>query len=165
MSEQEVPRLNDAVRFLDAVRQTKKKIILATGVFDLLHNEHKLFLEKAKAAGDVLVVGVECDLRVKQIKGSDRPIWPETKRVSELQALPYVDFVFILPSQFNSPADHEGLIASLKPAVLAVSSHTDHLAAKQAILEKYGGTVQVVHQHNPAVSTSRVLEKKVTLKK
>lgn len=133
------------------------KRVLVTGVFDILHQEHQLFLEKAKALGGELWVGLESDTRVKQIKGPDRPINNQDVRQQNLEALGIADHVFILPEQFSQPADHERLIAELKPDVLAVSSHTDHLDKKQALLAKFGGQVVIVHQHNPAVSTTQLL--------
>ena len=50
-----------------------KKIVLATGCFDILHPAHLEFLALAKEQGDVLIVGLETDARVRQLKGKDRP--------------------------------------------------------------------------------------------
>ena len=142
---------------LETARAAGKKIVLVTGVFDVLHPLHKLFLEKAKAAGDFLVVGLESDLRVTAMKGQGRPINLQAVRQSNLADLQLADIVFILPEQFGKPADHEALIANLKPAVLAVSSHTKHLEAKSAILQKHGGQVIVVLEHDPSISTTQLL--------
>jgi rfaE bifunctional protein nucleotidyltransferase chain/domain len=134
-----------------------KKIVLVTGVFDILHQLHRLFLEKAKAAGDFLVVGLESDLRVTAMKGKGRPINPELVRQKNVTALNLADIVFILPEQFAGPVDHEALIAAIRPAVLAVSSHTKHLESKSKILQKHGGQVIVVLEHDPSVSTTKLL--------
>lgn len=142
---------------LEAARAAGKKIVLVTGVFDVLHRLHKLFLEKAKVAGDFLVVGLESDVRVTAMKGVGRPINSQTVRQRNLASLQLADIVFVLPEQFGKPADHEALIAYLKPAVLAVSSHTKHLEAKSAILQKHGGQVIVVLEHDPSVSTTQLL--------
>ena len=61
------------------------KKILVTGVFDLLHQEHINFLTKAKAVGDILVVGLETDTRVKQLKGFNRPINSTKDRLQNLE--------------------------------------------------------------------------------
>jgi rfaE bifunctional protein nucleotidyltransferase chain/domain len=143
-----------------AARRRRQKIVLATGVFDIFHQEHLSFLQKAKKAGDFLMVGVEADARVRQMKGENRPINSLDHRIKTLQNLGFIDLVFALPEQFDRPADHEALIARIRPAILAVSSHTAHLEKKRALLSKYGGTVKVVHQHNPAISTSILLEQK-----
>jgi D-beta-D-heptose 7-phosphate kinase/D-beta-D-heptose 1-phosphate adenosyltransferase len=145
---------------LQQAHKKKQKVVLATGVFDLLHAEHKNFLKKAKQAGEFLIVGVETDVRVKKMKGEDRPVHTLQKRMNTIETLPYVDAVFALPEAFSKPADHDGLIATIRPAILAVSSHSDHLDKKRAILQKYGGDIKVVHQHNPDVSTTQLIARK-----
>lgn len=143
------------------LRHHNKKIVLVTGVFDLLHQEHKTFLQKAKQVGDFLVVGVESDVRVQKIKGSGRPVYREQERLQQLQQLAYVDEAFVLPESFSSPQDHEELISYIRPDILAVSSHTSHQDKKRVVLEKYGGVLQVVHEHNPEVSTTKILSSSV----
>ena len=142
-------------------RQRDQRLVLATGVFDILHEEHRLFLEKAKQLGDVLLVGIESDARVRKMKGEGRPINPAQTRRANLMGWQLADGVFILPEQFDKPEDHEALIALLRPNFLAVSSHTLHQDNKKAVLEKYGGQLVVVHDHNPAVSTSQILAKSI----
>jgi rfaE bifunctional protein nucleotidyltransferase chain/domain len=148
---------------IQQVKKNKQKVVLATGVFDMLHSEHRNFLKNASNAGDFLLVGVETDARVKKMKGEDRPVHGLQKRIKALEVLPYVDAVFALPEAFSKPVDHDGLIAAIRPHVLAVSSHSDHLDKKQAILEKYGGSIAIVHQHNPDVSTTRLITHKKTM--
>lgn len=138
-----------------------KTVVLVTGVFDLFHEEHQIFLRKAKLAGDLLIVGVESDLRVKQLKGENRPIWDQDRRVSAIEQSKIADAVFILPEQFSKPVDHENLIDSIRPNFLAVSSHTKHQEAKQRIMEKFHGKLIIVHQHNPSVSTTQKLEHEI----
>ncbi len=139
------------------LHQQHKTIVLVTGVFDIFHQEHLNFLKKAKMAGDFLVVGIESDIRVRMIKGENRPINTQQDRLQTIQQLLQVDEAFILPEQFSSSQDHEALISFIKPNILAVSSHTKHQDRKRALIEKYGGTLQVVHEHNPEVSTTNIL--------
>lgn len=139
------------------LRQQKQKIILVTGVFDLLHQEHKIFLQKAKAVGDILIVGIESDVRVRKMKGEGRPVQHEQARLSVIQKLSYVDEAFILPESFSSPQDHEDLIAFIKPSILAISSHSEHQDKKRVLMEKYGGSLHIVHEHNPNISTTKTL--------
>lgn len=136
-----------------------RNIVLVTGVFDLLHKEHLLFLTKAKALGDYLVVGIEADARVRQLKGEQRPVLSQEKRQKNLELLKIADQVLILPEKFSNPEDHLNFVKKVGANILAVSSHTMHLDKKRAILEKIGGKVVVVHEHNPKVSTSILLEK------
>jgi rfaE bifunctional protein nucleotidyltransferase chain/domain len=149
--------LEQVVRWLESQRNGKS-VVLVTGVFDLLHQEHIHFLQKAKALADILVIGIESDLRVKQLKGENRPIWNQDKRQAKLLQLHLTDGVFILPEQFSSKQDHENLIAQLKPNFLAVSSHTLHQEQKKELVEKYGGQLKIVLEHNPEVSTTQRLQ-------
>lgn len=136
-----------------------KKVVLVTGVFDILHQEHEIFLQKAREQGERLIIGVESDVRVKKMKGVGRPINPQKKRVENLIKLQITNDVFILPEQFDKPQDHEALISKIKPDILAVSSHTMHLDKKTKIVEKYGGKVVVVHQQNPLYSSTKSILK------
>ncbi|MFZ5438330.1 MAG: adenylyltransferase/cytidyltransferase family protein [Patescibacteria group bacterium] len=142
-------------RYFQAIGIEKK--VLVTGVFDVLHQEHINFLLAAKKYGTKLVIGLESDHRVRQLKGKNRPIFNQQQRKKNLEKLAIADKVFILPEKFNTKADHLRLIKKLKPAVLAVSSHTAHLKEKQAIMKEVGGELKIVYQHNPAVSSSKLI--------
>lgn len=135
------------------------KSVLVTGVFDVLHQEHLVFLERARALGETLVVGIESDARVQQLKGTARPVHSQAVRKENLEKLGVADEVFVLPEKFDTPADHRKLLAKLRPHVIAVSSHTPHLAEKQQLMQEIGGRVEIVHQHNPAVSSTILLER------
>lgn len=142
-------------------RSKNKKIVLATGVFDLLHAEHLNFLKKAGAAGGFLIVGIEPDVRVKELKGDGRPVNSEALRFERISELDFVDCALVLPDNFGDPGQPRALIAAIKPDILAVSSHSPHLDKKQAILREFGGKVEVVHQHNPEISTTKIIEESV----
>lgn len=135
-------------------------IILVTGVFDGLHSEHKNFLKKAKDQKGMLIVAIESDVRVRQLKGEGRPQNHQSKRLQEILLFPSVDAGFILPEDFSSPTRFEEVIWELSPDVLAVSSHTNHLEYKNKVMQKYGGKVQIVHEHNPTISTTKLLTQK-----
>ncbi|MFH2022549.1 MAG: adenylyltransferase/cytidyltransferase family protein, partial [Patescibacteria group bacterium] len=83
------------------------KVILVTGVFDLLHPEHIEFLKKSKALGGELIVGVETDERVGQMKGVGRPIQPAGQRVKQIMELGLADQVVVLPIEFDQPQHHQ----------------------------------------------------------
>lgn len=132
-----------------------KRVVLATGFFDLLHQEHINFLAKAKAAGDILIVAVESDERARLLKGEGRPV--ETQNVRCTHLLPYADFCVALPPDFDHFEAYDSLMNAVKPNIYAVSSHTDHLKSKTFLVEKYGGKLIVVHEHNPAISTTQLI--------
>lgn len=138
------------------LRIAGKKIVLATGFFDLLHQEHINFLVKAKAVGDILIVAVESDERARALKGEGRPVETQSLRLSHLT--PYADYVIALPPDFDHFEAYDSLMAAVRPHVYAVSSHTNHLKSKTFLVEKYGGQLVVVHEHNPSVSTTQTIQ-------
>lgn len=143
-------------KFINQAHTEGQKLVLVTGVFDLLHIEHKKFLLKTKAIGEVLLIGLESDARVKRIKGLSRPINNQDIRISNLEEWGIADGIFVLPEEFDKPPEHAALIKLIKPNVLAVSSHTAHLEEKRQILKKVGGVVVVVHEHNPVISSTMI---------
>jgi cytidyltransferase-like protein len=76
-------------------RRRGAKIVLANGCFDLIHVGHIRYLEGARALGDVLVVGINSDEQVKQLKGASRPLTPERERAEIIAALRLVDYVTV----------------------------------------------------------------------
>jgi D-beta-D-heptose 7-phosphate kinase/D-beta-D-heptose 1-phosphate adenosyltransferase len=76
-----------------ALRGEDKKIVFTNGVFDIIHRGHIEYLEKAKALGNVLIVGVNSDESVSRIKGSRRPIIAEGDRTYIVAHLSPVDYV------------------------------------------------------------------------
>jgi len=136
-----------------------KTKVLVTGVFDVLHVEHLRFLASAKNQGDWLMVGVETDLRVKQIKGPNRPINAQDIRQEQLRAIKGVDEVFLLPEKFNEYTDWFMLMAEKKPDIYAVSENTGHLDIKKQICDQLGIKLLVVRGYNSTYSTTKILDK------
>lgn len=138
-----------------ALRSEGKKIVLATGFFDLLHAEHLNFLQKAKEAGDILIVAVESDERARITKGEGRPVEPQTVRCQKVSV--YADFVVALPADFDNFAAYDSLMSATRPQVYAVSSHTSHQKTKDFLANKYDGRLVVVHEFNPSISTTQLI--------
>jgi len=78
-----------------AMRASGKRLVVTNGCFDLLHLGHVTYLESARQQGDALLVGVNSDNAVRQLKGPDRPVTPENDRAAVLAALESVDGVCI----------------------------------------------------------------------
>ena len=135
-----------------------KKIVLATGFFDLLHGEHINFLRKAKDAGDILIVAVESDVRARVTKGEGRPVDTQELRCQKVSK--FADYVIALPSNFDHFDAYDSLMSAIRPEVYAISSHTTHIKSKTLLVEKYGGHLVVVHDFNPAISTTQILNTK-----
>ncbi len=77
------------------MRASGKRLVVTNGCFDLLHLGHVTYLETARTQGDALLVGVNSDDAVRQLKGPDRPVTPEADRAAVLAALESVDGVCI----------------------------------------------------------------------
>jgi len=123
----------------------------------MLHSEHLQFLASAGKKGDYLLLGLESDKRVKQLKGKGRPVNTIKKRMKNLEKSGLVDYIFPLPEKFSTSAAHELLISQLRPRILAVSSHTLHQDRKKIIVERYGGQIRVVWPYNSKISSSILL--------
>jgi rfaE bifunctional protein nucleotidyltransferase chain/domain len=95
------------------LRSERKRLVFTNGVFDLLHVGHIRYLEQARSFGDALVVAVNSDQSVRELKGDRRPIVPESERAEILASLRSVDYVTIFDDV--SP---RSLIANLLPDVL-----------------------------------------------
>ncbi|HOI93718.1 MAG TPA: D-glycero-beta-D-manno-heptose 1-phosphate adenylyltransferase [Syntrophobacter fumaroxidans] len=94
-------------------RQEGRRVVFTNGCFDLLHLGHVRYLEEARSLGDVLVVGVNTDRSVSEIKGPRRPVTGQAERSEVLAALQCVDHVVL----FDTP-DPLPVIVALEPDVL-----------------------------------------------
>src|SRR5947208_15159504 len=81
----------------EQLRSAGKKIVATNGCFDLLHVGHVRYLEAARAFGDVLLVGLNSDRSVNELKGAGRPITSQRDRAEILAALECVDLVTVFP--------------------------------------------------------------------
>lgn len=103
-----------------ALRTIGSKIVLTQGTFDFIHIGHFLYLEKAKNHGDILIVGVDSDEKVRQRKGLERPIVTEDERVNMLTHVRHVDLVTL--KQLDDPK--WALIKLVKPDTLIATKGT-----------------------------------------
>jgi rfaE bifunctional protein nucleotidyltransferase chain/domain len=133
-------------------KQLGLKIVLTSGTYDLFHIGHAQFLEKAKELGDILIVGVDSDARVKKRKGPERPIVPENERVLILSHVRHVDVVTL--KNVDDPSNH--LIKLVRPDVLVVSESTGHKAGEVDEKAQYCGEI-IVMEPQATTSTSAKL--------
>jgi rfaE bifunctional protein nucleotidyltransferase chain/domain len=98
---------------VEGLKKDGKRICFTNGCFDIVHQGHVLYLEEARRHGDCLIVGVNTDSSVREIKGENKPIIPLEGRMTVLAALETVDYVV----PFAEPDPFE-LISSLRPHVL-----------------------------------------------
>ena len=131
-----------------------KKLVFTNGCFDILHVGHVRYLRRAKSQGDVLVVGLNTDRSVKEVKGEKRPVVPGKERAEILAALEFVDYVV----PFDEPNPLR-LIDAFKPNVLVKGADwpKSRIVGRE-IVEKIGGRVVRVPLVAGASSTA-VIEK------
>jgi D-beta-D-heptose 7-phosphate kinase/D-beta-D-heptose 1-phosphate adenosyltransferase len=136
------------------------KTVLTMGTFDLIHVGHFLYLEKAKALGDVLIVGVDSDAKVRARKGPDRPVVSESERVEMLTHVRHVDAVTL---------KHAGrpkweLIKLLRPDVLVATEDT-YTPEQLKALEEYCADVVVLHRQATTSTTAKLRRLNIGLAK
>jgi rfaE bifunctional protein nucleotidyltransferase chain/domain len=96
---QKIVAWNDLPKWRAAMRASGKRLVVTNGCFDLLHLGHVTYLETARSHGDALLVGVNGDEGVRQLKGPDRPVNEEYDRAAVLAALESVAAVCIFPDK------------------------------------------------------------------
>jgi D-glycero-beta-D-manno-heptose 1-phosphate adenylyltransferase len=124
------PGSNTERRIITDVQQLQKiveglktlglKVVLTQGTYDLAHIGHARYFEAAKAHGDILIVGVDSDEKVRARKGPERPIVPEAERMEMLTHMRYIDFVYLKPHV--APRWH--LTKAVQPDVLIATKET-----------------------------------------
>ena len=119
------------------LRSAGARLVFTNGVFDLLHVGHVRYLAQARALGDALIVAINTDRTVRELKGPDRPIFDQAERAEILAALRYVDYVSVFDDV--SP---RSLIATLLPDVLVKGGDYDlHKIHGREEVEAAGGKV------------------------
>jgi len=137
----------------ETLRRENKRIVFTNGCFDLLHVGHMYLLREAKKFGDILVVGLNSDTSVRQLKGDGRPIVSEQDRAEAIAALESVDYLVI----FSEPDPLE-LLRAIRPNVLVKGSDYQPSEVVGAeLLASYGGEVRLIPLRQ-GISTSRLVE-------
>lgn len=155
--------MNKKIKTLDELLQIRQKakldnqkVVWTNGCYDILHAGHVLYLERSKALGDILVVGLNSDRSISAIKGPLRPVVNENERAIVMSALACVDVVIIFDQ--DSPID---IIKQLQPDIYAKGGdytiETINQPERRAV-EAYGGEIALL----PGVegsSTTAVIER------
>ncbi|HEV2412213.1 MAG TPA: adenylyltransferase/cytidyltransferase family protein [Candidatus Saccharimonadales bacterium] len=146
-----IPDYERLSEMITACKTIGLKVVLAMGTFDIIHIGHFLYLEKAHSYGDVLVVGVDSDEKVKARKGPSRPIVPEDERVTMLTHVRNVDIVTLKPA--SSPK--WTLIKLVRPDVLIATAET-YTKKELEALEEYCGRVVVLEPQATTSTTAKL---------
>lgn len=123
--------------------ESKGRIVLTGGCFDILHIGHVRFLSEAKRMGDYLVVLLESDKKVKELKGKSRPVFIQKERAEMLAALGCVDLVVLLPMMENDD-DYLNLVMKVKPDIIAVTEDDPQIENKRRQAREVGGKLKII---------------------
>jgi len=134
-------------------RQQKQKIVFTNGCYDILHPGHVQLLNFAKQQGDILILGINSDRSVRELKGSTRPILSQEERAAILSGLEAIDYITI----FDEPDPGE-LIRSITPDILLKGTEWTGNVVGQEWVESHGGKVVLVPMIK-GVSTTDIIER------
>jgi D-glycero-beta-D-manno-heptose 1-phosphate adenylyltransferase len=149
----------DLARRSEELRRKGKKLVLTNGCFELLHVGHIRYLERARALGDALAVGLNGDESVRRLKGAGRPVTPEGDRSEVVAALQAVDYVVI----FDEDTAEE-LVEDINPAVYvkggdySANPEDANYPPEGLVMRRHGGEVTIVRLQ-PGYSTTAALKK------
>jgi D-glycero-beta-D-manno-heptose 1-phosphate adenylyltransferase len=125
---------------VEELKHDGKIIALANGCFDLLHVGHIRYLEGARRLGDALIVALNSDESVRQLKGPGRPLMPEIERAEILAAISFVDYIVI----FQEP-NLERLLLEIRPDIHCKGTdYTADSVPEREVVRSYGGRVEIV---------------------
>ncbi|MDY6855621.1 MAG: D-glycero-beta-D-manno-heptose 1-phosphate adenylyltransferase [Thermodesulfobacteriota bacterium] len=145
---------------IENLKREGKRVVFTNGCFDLIHVGHTRYLEEAKKLGDILIVAVNSDRSVKEIKGKTRPIIPQDERAEVLCALNFVDYVVL----FDEP-DPFRIISYLRPDLLVKGGDWDEdKIIGRDIVEASGGKVVRIPEIKGA-STTDIIKRIFEIKK
>jgi|SRR3990170_3171622 len=147
--------LEKAIKISKKLRTEGKVIVLAGGVFDILHIAHVRFLEKAKQKGDSLFVLLESDENVRKLKGKSRPINSQKNRAIILSALTSVDHVVILPS-LKTDTNYDKIVSQIRPSIIATTAKDPNILHKKRQAKQINGRVVYVLKRISDQSTTRL---------
>jgi rfaE bifunctional protein nucleotidyltransferase chain/domain len=135
-------------------RASGKKIVFTNGCFDILHSGHLHLLREAKALGEILIVAVNSDSSVRQLKGASRPVVGEGGRAELIAALEMVDYVTLFDE-----LDPYRLIDTLRPDVLVKGGDygRDQVIGGD-IVERSGGKIALIPLLE-GFSTTEIIER------
>ncbi len=145
---------DELILYVAERKRNAQRVVFTNGCFDLLHPGHIRCLEQARALGDLLVVAINSDWGVRQLKGDRRPVIPQEERAEVLAALAAVDYVVI----FDEPTPRD-LVARLLPDVLVKGGDwgRDEIVGREEVAAAGGRIVSVPVE--PGYSTTSILSR------
>lgn len=146
-----VGSLDEIARLVREARAEGQSVVLTSGSFDLIHLGHVKYLAKAKQFGDVLIVGVDSDAKIRRRKGSDRPMVPQAERLELLAHQRPVDYVYLKDDEVRW-----ALIKAVEPDVLVVTEGHSYDEDDQRALAQHCGRIEVLERQASVTTSERI---------
>ena len=144
--------IKDNIEIINRIKAERKKIVFTNGCFDLLHVGHIRYLAQAKKLGDFLIIGLNSDSSVKELKGENRPINSFEDRATLLSAIESVDLVVMFEEQ--TP---KNLIKDIVPDILVKGGdyNIEDIVGYQTVMQN-GGQVKTLSFYDGYSSTNYI---------
>lgn len=153
-SQKKIVSLTALKRQIRRHKKSGKKIAFTNGCFDLVHFGHVRYLETAKKKNRILIVGINTDRSVREIKGPQRPIHPQAQRAATVAAFACVDYVVLFDD--DTP---RALIQALRPDIVIKGADWRGKEVVGAeVVRAYGGRVELI-AYVPGCSTTNSIKK------
>ena len=153
MSQLKIFNRNELATVLQQLKSEGNVIVTTNGCFDVLHLGHLRYLQAARQLGDLLVVAINSDASVRELKGENRPLIPEDERAEMLAGLECVDYVVIFPEL--NPIE---LLSELKPNIhVKGGDYKLEQLVEREVVEANGGKV-IVGLNVPGKSTTNLID-------
>jgi rfaE bifunctional protein nucleotidyltransferase chain/domain len=151
---QKILPLNEGLKVISGWKQNGLKVVFTNGCFDILHLGHLDYLEKSRDLAEKLVVGLNTDKSVRQLKGPDRPINNEYARARMLAAMSFVDLVIAFDEE--TPLE---LIKKIKPDILVKGKdyEVENIVGAEFVIGN-GGEVKTI-ELKEGYSTTDIINK------
>lgn len=154
MTAEKIVDLNTAKNLVNTWKSAGEKVVFTNGCFDIVHLGHIDYLEKARAKGNKLILGLNTDASVRKLKGEKRPLVNEYARSRMMAALQFVDAIILFDE--DTPLQ---LINALKPNILVKGNDysIENIVGAKEVLEN-GGSVETIELIK-GYSTTEIINK------
>jgi rfaE bifunctional protein nucleotidyltransferase chain/domain len=144
--------LGEVAEQVRALRRDGSRVVLTSGSFDLIHLGHVKYLARAKECGDVLLVGVDSDAKIRRRKGDDRPMVPQAERLEMLAYQRPVDLIYLK----HDDDPRWGLIKAAQPDVLVLTAGHSYTDDECEGLREFCGRIEVVERQSDVTTSERI---------
>lgn len=150
--------LSQLTKIIQEHKKRGQKVVLANGCFDLIHIGHIRYLKESKKKGDLLVLALNSDSSIRNLKGEGRPILNQKERADIASAFYFIDYITF----FDEP-NVEKVLLALKPDIHAKGSdYTEETVPEKETVKGYGGTIAITG--GPKIKSTSQLIKEIVSK-